>query len=192
MQHRGFTLVEILVAVALFSVVMTVSVAALLSLVTANRKTQALQSVMSNLNTSLDSIVRATRTGSAYHCGSGDIQTTRSCPGGDTLFAFRPYCNGPSCDPTDRWEYQYDASRTICGADICKTEYGDSTVGPYAITAPEVTIEHLRFYVIGTDKNDSIQPKVLIELKGTAGGTSLRTRSDFTIQAVAAQRILDL
>ena len=43
--NSGFTLVEMIVAVALFAVVMLISVAALLSLVDANRKAQALQSV---------------------------------------------------------------------------------------------------------------------------------------------------
>src|SRR3989344_8697452 len=51
---RGFTLVEMIVAIALFSIVMVVSVGALLALVTANRKAQALQSVMNNLNIALD------------------------------------------------------------------------------------------------------------------------------------------
>ena len=60
----GFTLVEMIVAVALFAVVMLISVAALLALVDANRKAQALQSVMNNLNIALDGMVRSVRMGS--------------------------------------------------------------------------------------------------------------------------------
>ena len=45
-QQDGFTLIEMLVSIALFAIVMVVCVGALLSLVTANKKAQALESVM--------------------------------------------------------------------------------------------------------------------------------------------------
>src|SRR3989344_5257439 len=64
--QRGFTLVEMIVAIALFSVVMIVCVGALLALVNANRKAQALQSVMNNLNIALDGMVRSVRMGNSY------------------------------------------------------------------------------------------------------------------------------
>src|SRR3989338_2524865 len=51
---RGFTLVELIVSIGLFAIVMLISVGALLALTGANRKAQALQSVMNNLNVALD------------------------------------------------------------------------------------------------------------------------------------------
>ena len=62
-DERGFSLVEMIVAVTLFAVVMLVSVGALLSLVNATRKARALESVMNNLNVTLDSMVRSLRMG---------------------------------------------------------------------------------------------------------------------------------
>ena len=53
--NAGFTLIEMIVAIALFAVVMLVSVSTLLSLVAASRKVQALELVMNNLNITLDS-----------------------------------------------------------------------------------------------------------------------------------------
>src|SRR3989338_1985894 len=76
---RGFTLVEMIVSVALFATVMLVSVGALLSLMGANRKAQALQSVMNNLNVALDGMVRSIRMGSNYHCGAGTFSATQDC-----------------------------------------------------------------------------------------------------------------
>jgi len=69
-RSHGFTLIEMIVAVGLFSIVMLVSISALLSLVDANRKAQALQSVMNNLNIAVDGMVREIREGSNYRCGS--------------------------------------------------------------------------------------------------------------------------
>src|SRR3989338_5348699 len=88
--QRGFTLIEMIVAVALFAVVMLVSVGALLSLVGANRKAQALQSVMNNLNIALDGMVRSIRMGTSYRCASS-APSDPNCQDGGQCFYFEPY-----------------------------------------------------------------------------------------------------
>ena len=84
-----------IVAVGLFSLVMLVSVGALLSLTGANRKAQALQSVMNNLNIALDGMVRSIRMGSDYHCGAGVFIGTGNLDdcssNGGTRFVFKPF-----------------------------------------------------------------------------------------------------
>jgi len=188
--QAGFTLVEMIVAVALFTVVMLVSVGALLSLVGASRKAQALQSVMNNLNVALDGMVRSIRMGSDYSCGfssgSGDCSTI---PG--TAFSFKPFCSGGSCSATERWIYVFDESGTLCGENtLCKKE---GNVDYYAITAPEVDIESMGFYVVGSEPgDDETQPKVVMVITGTAGGGSVKVSTTFSIQATAVQRVLDI
>lgn len=188
---RGFTLVEMVVAVGLFAVVMLVSVAALLALVDANRKAQALESVINNLNIALDSMVRGARMGSTFHCGSGDLTETQDCASTSDpetnhhVFAFEPLGGDPG-DPDDQWVYSYDP--------VTKRIYRAIGVGgtPLPVTAPEITIESLQFYVIGSTRGDVVQPKVVIVVNGTAGSSQTRTRSAFSIQATAVQRLLDL
>lgn len=195
----GFTLVELIVAVALFAIVMMISVGALLSLTAANRKAQALQSVMNNLNVAIDGMVRSIRMGTNYDCGSGAVD---NCPSGDVMFTFKPFCEG-SCDSTNRWIYYYDVDGSICGGNIiknriCKSEDGGLTA--LAVTAQEVTIDSMKFYVVGTMRGcDSpptpcvpTQPKVVITISGTAGATNVKTRTTFSLQATAVQRVLDL
>jgi prepilin-type N-terminal cleavage/methylation domain-containing protein len=64
----GFTLVEMIVSLALFSVVTTVAVGSLLSLITANQAIQAEQDVLSGVMFALDSMSREIRTGTQYDC----------------------------------------------------------------------------------------------------------------------------
>ena len=186
--QKGFTLVEMIVSVALFAIVMLVCVGALLSLVGANRKVHALQSVMDNLNVTLDGMVRAIRMGSNFHCGAGNYQITRDCALGDIIFAFEPF-GKKSTDPP--WIYTYDPSTKR----LYKTTNGGS---PVVITAPEITIDSMTFYVVGTSRGcsispcDTIQPKVVVVIKGTAPVTNSVARTTFHLQVTAVQRALDL
>lgn len=202
MEHRGFTLVEMIVAVALFAIVMLVAVGSLLSITVADRKAQALQSVMNDLNVSLDSMVRNIRMGTEFHCGVGAYQGggADDCSGGGEAFTFT--CNplNAACASSGvRWAYAYDKDGTRCGGSqtrlICKSEDGGRTW--QAITSPAVTITSMKFYVVGTatarqGTSDTIQPKTIIVVSGQAGGADVRALTTFHIQATAVQRELDL
>ena len=176
---------EMMVSVALFAIVMMVCVEVLLSLVTANRKAQALQSVMNNLNITLDGMVRPIREGSNFHCGGGLNTSVQDCPAGNTSFAFEPFGNTPANQP---WVYSFSVDGSGVGR-IYKSVNGQA---PIAITAPEVNIEDMEFYVVGTARGDQTQPKVIIVIKGTAGTAGSKAATTFHIQATSVQRVLDL
>jgi type II secretory pathway pseudopilin PulG len=184
------------VAVGLFAIVMTICVDVLLSLVNADRKAQALQSVMNNLNIALDGMVRNIREGTTFHCGSGALTTTQDCssttddPGNHYLFAFEPYGKSASNTPPDPPTiYLYNATDQR----LYRSVDGNPS-DAVAITAPEVSIDSLQFYVVGTahGNGDTVQPKVVIVIKGTAGTAGTAERTTFHIQATAVQRQLDL
>lgn len=189
--ERGFTLIEMLVAVTLFSVVMLVCIGALLALVAANKKAEALESVVNNLNIAVDGMVRSVREGSDYRCGSS---SGGDCTNGGTALYYQPY----GCDPTKGcadWVYQFAVDSNGVGRiyhyrNDGRCHISDGTCIP--ITAPDVDIESLTFYVVGSTRGDTTQPKVIFEIKGKAGGSNLKSNSSFHIQATAVQRILDI
>lgn len=189
-RARGFTVIEMMVAVALFAVVMLVSAGALLSLSTANRKAQALQSVMNNLNITLDSMVRSIRAGSTFHCGvSGSVNVPQDCGNGGTQFAFEPH-GGSASTASDQRVYAFVPPTSSENGYIQRSEDGGATW--VRITAPEISITDMQFYVVGTTRGDTVQPKAVIEVRGVAGGLNTKLTSTFHIQATAVQRILDL
>ncbi|MBI2047818.1 MAG: type II secretion system protein [Parcubacteria group bacterium] len=175
--HRGFTLIEMIVAVSVFTVVMVSSIGALLSIIDANRKAQSLRIVMDNLNFALENITRNMRVGVDYHCGAvGDLNTTRDCPiDGDTLIAFTDSSG-------DRVIFRLNNGRIEKSEDL-----GISFLG---ITSPEIVIEDLRFFVQGSEEGDGLQPKVLVIVKGTAG-TTQKSSTTFSLQTLASQRLRD-
>jgi prepilin-type N-terminal cleavage/methylation domain-containing protein len=211
--QKGFTLVEMIVAVGLFAIVMLICVAALLSLVDANKKAQALQSVMNNLNVAIDGMVRSVRMGTDYHCGASGVSVSGMLPAdcaypGDTFFAFEPFhdCTDPNtvCDsagnvpPTLYW-YQVDTIGGKSVGRLYRSTDGTESSG-IAITAPEVSIDSVKFFVTGSCPAragyscapDDVQPKILMDIEGSAGATKVTIHTTFHIQATAVQRVLDI
>jgi prepilin-type N-terminal cleavage/methylation domain-containing protein len=184
---RGFTMVEMLVSVGLFAILMVISVGALLMLLAANHKAQALQSVMNNFNISLDGMVRSIRQGSQFHCGEGIYTQAVDCPDGGATFAFEPY-GDPMADP---WVITFDEPNHRIN------ESQDGGLTWTTITAPEVSISKLRFYLIGSVRGSDpgigpTQPKVIIVIDGVAASNNTKARTTFHVQATAVQRLLDL
>lgn len=193
-KQKGFSLIEFMVAVAVFSFVMVIAVGALLSMVEANRKAQALKSVMNNLNFALESMVRTARTGSTYHCRQpwqsvgGNIDKPKDCGSADNakMFAFESFSGDPT-DRNDQVVYRFNESNNR----IERSTDGGSTF--IAVTAPEVHIESLTFLVQGSKPTpgDYSQPIVVIRLHGYAG-VSENVRSTFELETMATQRLLDI
>lgn len=173
---RGFTLVELLVAIGVFSIAMLIGVGALLTTVGANHKAQAIQSVMNNLNHAVESVARNIPVGTNYHCGGGGILSApQDCVQGDTVIALLSH-DGRAI------VYEFLNQRLLRSID------GGPAV---AITAPEVVIEEGMFYVRGSAPGDDEQPQVLIKIRGYAG-INEKSRSDFALQTTVTQRALDI
>lgn len=86
-SQAGFSLVELIVSLALFSVVVTISVGALLVLIAANDQQQKEQSIMSNLSFALDSMTREMRTGTYYFCDQRPNKTAGGPSGPGVLIS---------------------------------------------------------------------------------------------------------
>lgn len=181
----GFTLIEVLVSMSIFSIVMLVATGAVFSVIEANRKSHSLKSVMTNLNFALESMMRDIRVGTRYSCnGGGDCAIS---PGNQFLYKANRDVDGDSfysaLDSNDQIEYRLTSGR------IEKRIYGTNP-STYPITAEEITITDLKFYVIGTGSGDGKQPKVVFTIAGYSGTGN--SKSDFNIQTTVSQRSLDL
>jgi len=64
----GFTLIEMIVSMGIFTVVAVIAVGALLHIVNTNNQAQTLQTAMNNAGFALDAMSREIRVGSSYRC----------------------------------------------------------------------------------------------------------------------------
>ena len=195
-KKSGFTLVEMIVSVALFSIVVTVSTGALLQVLATNQRAQAIETVMNNLDFALQQMARDIRVGTNYTCNAGndnpslDISASHDSASPDSpcqSFSFTAQGNSSISDP-HRIIYGLYSSGPNSGS-IFRSIAGGT---PYPITASQIIITNLSFYVSGSTPGidgDQDQPKVLIVLQGYVKIKNDRT--NFNLQTTVSQRLLD-
>lgn len=193
-RARAFTLIEMMVSVTIFSIVMLIGVGALLSLVETNRRAQAINSVVNNMNAALEGMSRAIRVGTTYHCRTSSavpspatLSVPQDCASGDGLLLAFESADGSRSDVNDQIVYRLN------GTQLERSLQAGANGTWVALTAPEVAVESFEFFVVGSlpqSSGNNIQPRVLMKLRGSApvpGGNTT-----FTVQASVTQRIIDI
>ncbi len=181
--QKGFTLIEIMVAISIFSIVMLVAIGSVLAIVSANKKAQALNSVITNLNFALEGMVRDLRTGYNYGCNT--TGTVEDCDG-QTGNSDQSAVTFISSQYGNKVTYYYSSQLKA----IMRT-IGDGSVT--RLTSNDVKIDSLVFYVKGSTPasgNEYSQPKIIIVVKGTFNGFGSLTT--FSLQSMVSQRKLDI
>lgn len=157
-----------LVSVALFTVVLTVTLGAILTIVDANRKARSLMSVMGNLNFAVDAVTRSVKT------GTGVVTT-----------------NGGNCVETSQVDYDEGGVPVTELVEYCfglVDGRGVLTKNGSLLTSEDVDIDYLNFTEAGTVRGQ--QPKIGIRMEGTVR-VSPRVSSSFVIQTSVSQRQLN-
>ena len=188
LNMHGFTIVEMLVAIFVFTIVMVISTGAILSVLDANRKTQSVQLVVDNVDFAVESMTRTLRTGSSYHCdiSAGTIINPRNCKNGADSIVFEEAKKDPN-NPNDNYVYRLNTTTKQIER---STNSGSSFV---PITASNVEITGLTFYVVDAeDPTDQTQPRIIISVRGKAGGADVRSSSVFNLQTTVSQRLRDI
>lgn len=174
---KGFTLIEVIVAIALFTVVMTVALGALFMVINSNKQAKAIKLVVNNTNLAMESMTRDLRVGFQY-CDSESQLEDGSCDtdsNGESIIYFT----------TDQGD-QFSSYRLFGGA--IQRRIGGSSESYFDITGSDVQIDDMRFYIQGTQSGDTVQPFVTIIVLGTIRVGDIV--DDFHLQSTISQRKL--
>ncbi|HYE23475.1 MAG TPA: prepilin-type N-terminal cleavage/methylation domain-containing protein [Candidatus Paceibacterota bacterium] len=184
--HRGYSLLEMMVAIGLFSLVMLLATGAFLKFMSLERVARYTNDVTTNLSFAIDSMSRSIRTGTDYMCG-GDLVQGNCWPSGLDRFSFRD-------DQGRLITYLLKENGSLGRCTVA--ECSDSQA--IDLTDKRITIQNLKFYVqgVGADAGDPevnfAQPQVLISIQGTMRPEPDQPPVSFTIQTMATQRLLEL
>lgn len=183
-KQSGFTLIELMVALTLFTVVVLAAVSSLFTVNSASRKVQAMRIVMDNLNFAVESISRTVRTGSTFVCG-GYGSVTPNCPFSSQSPSDRLLVT-PTLGTASLVEYKRDLHVNGNGGIFKRTQESGVWSSWIAMTTPEINVQSLSFFVDGAGSADTAQPSVQIFINGVAATAS--DVSPFAIQTYISQR----
>jgi len=185
--NSGFTLIEMMVALAVFMVVMTITLAAFLNIVDIQKKTEAFRKVNDNLNFSMEMIMREIREGKNYCEGN--------CTDGNSFYFLSraesiknnvdTYVTYSLNDTNDKDQFiERCVGNSACNGDRQR------------ITSGDVNITSLYFTVMGEEYGsnnggtDTNQPRVTISISGESG-VKKKIQTDLDLQATVSQRKID-
>lgn len=174
---RGFTLVEIIVSVGLFSVVMLVSTAAYLTIIMLDKEARATNELVVNLSFAVDSISRNIRTGKDYSCagvGNGTCSqfSFTDSQGQRVTYLLKGATVGQCVFAAD--------DTTQCNSSLA-----------VSLTDPRINVNALVFHVRGVGVSDLLEPQTIMSIRGTMPTAQGRT-VQFTLQTSATQRYLEI
>ena len=178
---RGYTLLELIVSLGIFSMVMLVVMGAYVSLISLDRQARANNQLAASLSFAIESMARSMRTGTSYDCNGGGMPY--NCTQGGDSISFVD-----SQGQTITYRLKNDGSIGQCTGSLCT----DAT--SVALTDPRIDITSLVFYVRGVGTNgadDLIQPNVTFTISGTMATEDGEVTS-FSIQTGATQRLIEL
>jgi prepilin-type N-terminal cleavage/methylation domain-containing protein len=193
-SDAGFTLVELLVSLALFTIVVVAAVGSLYTINQASAKVGAMRTVLDNLNFATESMSRTIRTGSGIVCGgvsNTNGQTQPNCAFGNT--------NGPAQEISFTStlagdEGVLDYRRVVIPGsatnahEIQKCQVQNNTpLNCVAVTSPNIDVTQLYFFVDGVGKGDGKQPSVTMIMQGVASAGTNNV-APFAIQTFISQR----
>lgn len=170
-EHQGFTLVELIVAVGLFSVIVSIAIGGFVRAFRTQRQVAGLIVANSNVSLALEQMAREIRTGRNF-CRP-DAQGNPTCP--------------PS--PSDRLVFVNSAAETVTyrlNGDVIERGVGSIFEN---ITGDNVNIRYLRFILFGHLRGDGWPPRITVSV----GVSSKKGGSEavVSVQTTVSARLLD-
>jgi prepilin-type N-terminal cleavage/methylation domain-containing protein len=207
-EKQGFTLVEVLVSITLFTVVAIGGISAVVVSKSAYEKSQAIKATSDSLMFVIEDISRTARLGDLYRClqisGTPSVsleeieEADDSAPGQDCEgVSYEPFWNPAPGDPQDQIIYVFAESTDGTGA-LFTRSLDDETAGGLIevygqyfqrITPNNLDIDLTRsgFDVIGAEDFIS-QPRIIMRIHGTI--TERNQTTELSLQTTISQRAI--
>lgn len=159
-KNSGLTLIELVVAVGIFGLVMSMGFGVFSLALKSQRRIIALKNVEDNIRFAVEFMAREVRTGRNFNGGIGSLS----------------FMNAKSEPVIYR----------LNGGIVEKSSDGGANYLP--VTGPETTIDYLNFYLAGQAAGDGLQPRITITIGATSQINN--QGANLKIQATISERLL--
>ncbi|QQG45685.1 MAG: type II secretion system protein [Candidatus Sungiibacteriota bacterium] len=178
-KKQGFTLLEMIISIGIFSVLVIASIGVTLGVSNAQIKAANIQAILDSIRFSLELITKEMRTGSGYAATSYGA----ACGGASGSEISFTTALGES-----RTYYLSPATKTIM-----RMTQTTNCVQAVPFSSEEVNIDRLNFALSGSASgpNDG-QPRVTLTMKARSKSPKYYLESSLDLQTTVAQRLRDL
>lgn len=190
-MKKGFTLAETLVAVGLFSIIVTIAVGGFVNALRAQRQVAALIAAQSNASLALEQMAREIRTGYLFCHDEPIPPDTRGVP-------TCPLCtvNGPvwTCPNFLQFHSAAGVSTTysLANGALQRAEENQNGGAPQPITGADVAVNYLSFTLFGNLEGDHWNPRITISIGVAPSSTDPAVASTILyLQTTVSARQID-
>jgi prepilin-type N-terminal cleavage/methylation domain-containing protein len=181
-KQQGFSLIELIVVLGIFSTVITVVIGSFLVMLQAQRAILAEKDVAENARFALEYMARQMRVVNRY---DGAVGQPVGCVPVDTSF------DSPSANEIFFLSQADECLHFFVQDGVIQFE---NDLGTQDLTSSsEVFVEDLTFVLVGEAENDSVQPRITISITARGAGQSdTAEAARATVQTTVGVRNLDI
>lgn len=161
-SERGLTLIELIVAIGIFGLVVTMAVNIFVIALASQRRIIALRNVEDNIRFTIEAMAREIKTGKNFSGGGNSVSFTNAK--GEAI-VYRLNNNAVE-------------------------KSSDGGVNYSAVTGAEATVNYLNFYLMGQAAGDDLEPRVTIII-GVTSIVGNQT-ANLKVQTTISERLLQL
>jgi len=188
---KGFTIIEMLVTVGLFTIIITIAVGGFTNAIRTQRQVASLISAQSNVSLALEQMTRAIRTGYLFcHApGSSTYSTLCSNSSGLTCTVDRS-TNVWICPSLDFYDVEGNHVNYSLTSGALMESVNSST--PQSLTGNTVSVRYFQFRLLGQLEGDNFPPRVTISLGIAPSSTDPAVANDVTdLETTVSARTID-
>ena len=196
-MKKGFTLVEVLVAIALFSIIVAISAGGFTIALRTQRQLAALISAQSNVSLAMEQMAREIRTGYLF-CHDANNNPTCACAntGTPNSCGIKNGVGNNDLETADINFFNANGANVVysLGAGTNALMRSDSGTGgiSQAITGDTVTVKYLKFVIQGNDEGDNLPPRITILLGVAPSSSDPAIANDvLSLQTTVSARVID-
>ena len=183
-KNKGYTLIETVVGIFIFSMVILVAAGTLMSVMRQQRQALKDQELIDSIRGAQEILTRAIRIGYGY-----TVVETDNNPVNTSITISHPAKIGVSdCPATPPCLVTYYWAQNA-GIGVLYEQNELATTGT-PITSERINVSRAEFYVTGISSADTMQSRVMIYLEASPIGSA--TSKTIRLQTSVAQRVLDI
>jgi len=179
---KGFTLVEVIVSIGLFSILVAISAGGFTHALRTQRQIAALIAAQSNAGLALEQVAREVRTGYLFCHDLTGRPTCTPAGAGPNIYSDLNFYNSASAN----------VCYTLANGALQRNDNCSGGGTPQSVTGANVVVKYLTFTVFGNQENDQWNPRITISMGVAPSSNDPAIMNDvLDIQTTVSARIID-